>query len=589
MKLSLTDFEHKIDPVILKRGQQYYKKGHVTAFDQMSHGEYEAIVEGTETYTVRLTLRDEAVTEWVCDCPYDMGPVCKHVVAALYYVQREMAAPDEPVGLMRLKPGRPPKNRDAAETKPQKAKAPTRKTIAEQIEETLDAVTHDELKSYIRELCDRDREFRQLFLARYARLTGPVTKEFYAGQIRTMVDAAAGRHRFVEYHKARGLGNAIYEILSNAGQACAQGDHAAAMQMAYAVLEQSHRALGFTDDSDGIMGSLPDRAIEVLFRIVEARPGESLRKELFDYAADAFARHTFGGWDWHWDMARLAISLVESDGDRKKIEGLLALGKTPVGDYEYRRMQDLTLELLHKTGGKPAEIEYLEKNIDNPDFRARLIERAIAAKDYEKAIRLANDGVARDEKARRGEGNPDRWRDHLLTIFLKRGDRSNAAVLLRRFIVTRTCDHYRGFEFCYKELKRLTSPDQWQRSIEGMVKEINANLREAGYYRLTQLYIWELQWDKLFDLLSANPSLRRIAEVERYLSHDYAAELAAMYRTGILDYMKQATGREHYREACRYLRRMIKLGARAEALGLVAELRTTYKARRALQEELDNV
>ncbi len=593
MRLSLIDFEEQIDPVILKRGQQYYKKGHVTAFDEMSYGEYEAIVEGTETYTVRLTLRDEAVLEWVCDCPYDMGPVCKHVVAALYHAQHELAAPEEPVGPVRRGRGRPPKTgaAAAATAKLRAAKAPKRKTIAEQIEETLDAVPHDELKSYIRELCDRDREFRQLFLARYVRLTAPVDKAFYAGQIRAMVDAAAGRHRFVEYHKARGLGNAIYEIIDHAQQACGQGDHAAAMQMALAVLEQSVRALDFTDDSDGIVGSLPDQAVEVLVQIADASPAETLRKELFDYAADAFKRKTFAGWDWHWDMVRLATALVASESDRVKVEEMISSGVKPCGDeYDHRLAQGLMLELLRKTGGKAAEDEYLEKNIDNPDFRARLIEQAICAKDYEGAIRLAEDGVQSDEKRRRSgnTGTPDRWRDYLLTIFLKRGDAPNAGLLLRHFMVAST-GGYRNFESCYKELKKLTPPDQWPDCIEGMVKQIGQNLRESGYDRIAQLRIWESQWDKLFGLLSRNASLRRIAEVDRYLVRDYAAGLAAMYRTGILDYMKRSVGREHYREVCRYLRRMIKLDARTEAETLIAELRATYRARRALMEELDNV
>jgi uncharacterized Zn finger protein len=61
---------------------QYYKKGYVTAFDEISYNEYEAIVEGSETYAVRMTIKDDIVTESVCDCPYDMGPVCKHEVAA---------------------------------------------------------------------------------------------------------------------------------------------------------------------------------------------------------------------------------------------------------------------------------------------------------------------------------------------------------------------------------------------------------------------------------------------------------------------------------------------------------------------------
>ncbi len=88
MKILLSEFEHQIDEKILKRGLDYFKKGHVTSVNKLGDGDYEIIVEGTETYTVRLSIKGDVVTEYVCDCPYDMGPVCKHVVAALFYLQR---------------------------------------------------------------------------------------------------------------------------------------------------------------------------------------------------------------------------------------------------------------------------------------------------------------------------------------------------------------------------------------------------------------------------------------------------------------------------------------------------------------------
>lgn len=30
------------------------------------------------------------VTDWYCDCPYEYGPICKHVVAVLFAVRDEI-------------------------------------------------------------------------------------------------------------------------------------------------------------------------------------------------------------------------------------------------------------------------------------------------------------------------------------------------------------------------------------------------------------------------------------------------------------------------------------------------------------------
>ena len=87
MKISLNEFEQLIDETILKRGLSYFKGGAITDFAELSNGEYEAIVSGTEEYTVQLEISNNIITKHNCDCPYDMGPVCKHVVAVIFHLQ----------------------------------------------------------------------------------------------------------------------------------------------------------------------------------------------------------------------------------------------------------------------------------------------------------------------------------------------------------------------------------------------------------------------------------------------------------------------------------------------------------------------
>jgi uncharacterized Zn finger protein len=80
MNIPLTEFEQIIDETILKRGLSYFKNGYVTEFTEISNGEYEFNVSGTEEYTVQIKIKNDVIVEHNCDCPYDMGPVCKHIV-----------------------------------------------------------------------------------------------------------------------------------------------------------------------------------------------------------------------------------------------------------------------------------------------------------------------------------------------------------------------------------------------------------------------------------------------------------------------------------------------------------------------------
>ena len=89
MEIPLSHFEEYIDEPILKRGLSYFKKGFVHEPEEIRLGDYEAVVEGSEEYTVKLSIRNRVITEHSCDCSYEMGPVCKHVAAVIFYLEQE--------------------------------------------------------------------------------------------------------------------------------------------------------------------------------------------------------------------------------------------------------------------------------------------------------------------------------------------------------------------------------------------------------------------------------------------------------------------------------------------------------------------
>lgn len=83
--MKLSNFEQEVDEVILKRGFDYFKDGHVLGKRLIQEGYYEVLVIGHEDYTVHLHLDSNGtLTSYHCNCPYRGGPICKHEVAAFY-------------------------------------------------------------------------------------------------------------------------------------------------------------------------------------------------------------------------------------------------------------------------------------------------------------------------------------------------------------------------------------------------------------------------------------------------------------------------------------------------------------------------
>lgn len=569
MKIPLNSFEQYIDETILKRGFQYFKKGLVHEPEELTQGEYEAIVEGTEPYTVNLTIKNDVVTEYVCTCPYDMGPVCKHVAAVIFYLQQNELDPD-------TKPSR--KKTGAART-------PKKKTVTQQVNELLEKLSHDDLKEYIKELCINDSNFRQQFLSQYSRLDMPESQALYANQIKAVLKTALGRKGYIGYYEARHVGNAVHDLMSLAEKSVEISNYKTAMLIACAVLEEMTNALGFADDSNGDIGGCIEYAVNVLLSISQKPIDETLRNELYSYCLRSWQEMIFEGWDWHYTMLDIAVELTKSDKEAKQIHALLDEIKPNDTDWDWdmQEAQRIRANLIRKTEGEEKASLFLEKNLSNSDFRKEIIERAINEKDYKKAISLAEEGIHIDDSDK--PGLADDWSDYLLVVYIILNDTENIIKTARHLFLDSNREKKRYFDI----LKKQLSPENWGDFVKGLINDILKKDRWIDYHSIAQIYIWEERWNNLFEIIQKNVSLHTLDAYEKYLVNDYAKEVTELYRAAILKDMERTTDRGHYREICRYLRRMIKMGARETVDSIIKQLQTTYPKRKALMEELQMI
>ena len=71
-------------PHILSRGEDYYES-ELVEIEAMDEESIEAAVEGTDTYSVEIVLKNNRVAQMRCDCPYAAdGNNCKHMAAGLF-------------------------------------------------------------------------------------------------------------------------------------------------------------------------------------------------------------------------------------------------------------------------------------------------------------------------------------------------------------------------------------------------------------------------------------------------------------------------------------------------------------------------
>ncbi len=566
MQIPLTQFEQYIDETILKRGLRYFKNGQVHEPEEISPGVYEAIVEGTEDYTVQLTLKNGMITEYVCDCPYDFGPVCKHVAAVIFYLQQD-----------ELELGNKTKRAKTSQT----SKPAKRKTVAEQVDELLEKVTHAELKQFVREQVSQNAQFRNLFLSSFAQHNSNESKELYVKQVKSILKTASDRDGFIDWSAAKLVGIAVDNLLESARKQIDNCNYKSAVFICTAVMEQMTEALQYADDSNGEIGGRIDAAYEMLYNIAQEQSSEEIRKLIIEYCFTSFDKQIYSGWDWHIGILRLAALLLKTEEETERI--FKQIDKSQMSDYEMERARKIKYEILLKTKGENAAEKYLEQNITNSELRRVAIQKALEKRDFEKAASLAENGVSYDLKDRPGLAKE--WYDWLLKIAQAQNDSEKIIEYARLLFI----DNFRNEQDYYMIMKQQVKPEEWNAFVEAVIQDITTKKRWLDIGLIASIFIKEEWWNRLLELVKKSPDLNTIDRYEKHLSKNYSKEIIELYANGILNYMKNSMGRDHYQNACRYIRKIIKMGGRDKANGIISYLRAEYPKRKALMEELDRV
>lgn len=567
MKIPLNEFEQLIDENILKRGLSYFKSGAITDFSEISNGEYEAIVSGTEEYTVHLEIKNNTVVEYNCDCHYDIGPVCKHVVAVIFYLQQDELELNQSAIISPKVSGdlnQPKKN----------------KSINQQVNELLKTISHDELINFVDENCKKEEQFRNNFLASFGHLSQTQSKEFYQKQIHTLLQTAAGRNGWIGWSDMKYVANTTQPFLEHAEQYLQKKNFENAFFISTALLEEMTEAIQFGDDSNGELGYFIESAMELLSKISKEEVSPSLKKEIFEYCISAFKQRLLEGWDWHLGILQIAGELLENESEADLILDCL---KPVNGDYEREYAQSYKLEILRKYKSQKEVEEFISKHISNSIIRNQEIENAFENKNFERAITLAKDGIKCDEQNKPGLAND--WYDWLLKIALAQNDTPNTIKYARYRLI----DNFRGTQDYYEILKTNIEPKNWHTFLEEIIKEVTPKNRWTYTELIRTIYIKEEWWDRLFLMLKQNLSLENIQANEQYLAKDYCNELIELYSERITNYVERNMGRNHYQTACRYLRRMKNLGGNEKTNTLIVFFRNQYPQRKALIDELTKV
>ncbi len=562
MRITLGNFDRIVSRKIARGGMECLVNDGVREVEQNEAGRCEAKVVDTEIHNVSLSLVGGALRDADCSCPYNAGPLCKHIVAVAFYL-RENAD----------------HYRDSSTNK----KKPKKKelTVVEQVNGILNALEYDELKEYVKQLALKDVDFRSGLTMTFAYLLEGDARQLYARQVEAILNSAMGNDGFIGWRSMQHVYDEVLKILEEATQRVEQQDYQSAIGMCCAVMEEMLAALQFADDSNGDVGACIEDAIGILHGMAFEDLPRTDRAMLLQYCIDAFKSGMYKGWDWHMSVLELAVDLAESEQEIQEVLGLLNSGEKH--EFGKEHAQFLTLCLLEKAGAPEQVEKFIAENIANPEIRLLEIDRAFGGGDYARAEKLARDGIKRDAKD--SSGYLGQWYESLLKIARRRNDKA-AIIESARYLFLHDHDNPAPY---YTTLKKHLARSNWSDFVEELVKELEQNGKFWSSYRVADIYIREKWWPRLMQYVEENASFELIQDNEKYLKKSYSTELAMLYRQCIVVYLEKNVSRSHYERACKYIRRMRKLGEAEMAQDLIEFLKHLYPRRPALLQELNAI
>ena len=560
--MNYKDFEQHISETILSRGKNYFDNG---AVDDLSkeNGYWFAHVHGSQIYEVEIRgIR--SFKKWDCVCPYDHGPICKHVVAVLYAIQAENIKPKT--------------------SKPKKAK--------NQVDEIFKNAKPEDLITFFKKNLRYHKDLKQKLLSEFLHLLDAGDKDRYNKVVDNLIKNAGGKYGFIEYREGKKLSNAFDKLLTQAEIAIQKKNYLDALDICAAVLLKVPNLLLTVDDSSGALQGSCHYALSILENLLESPVIPPIFKDqIFD-----FMIHTFQKDKTDFDFKdNMLATLLAQNLDASKLKQIQKVVQKTFDnlegnyiEYSQERYISILIDIAQRIGNEEESETLISRYIHFPDIRQMKLEMLFEKENYESAKKLIAEGI----KVAEGKGHPGtvtQWKKVLIKISRLEKDVDEERRLLREAFF----DNYRSMDYLlqFKDTFDLT---EWFEERENIILQILGKSKIPNHnnaHSLAQIYVEERLWERLLDLFHTEKVASHILEKYGFHLHkQFPEEMLALYKPMLIHEANRSNNRSQYSQVANKLIGLLKIqGGRNVVIELLKKFRTEYVKRPAMMDELSRV
>ena len=552
--MNIKNFEHDINQTILDRGYDYYMEGRIIETFIEDESQYVFQVEGSEDYEVVVEIDESGdILYSTCDCPYNLGPICKHEVAA-YFELSDML------------------NNVSKKKEIQKQLS---------INEVLNSLSKEELISILVDITRKDVIVKNSIILRYSKGNATQELEKCRNLMNSIIKKYIGREGYITYRYTSSFADEMEEVLEKARSI---EDPFLSLDIAFMMLEESIEAFNYADDSNGAIGSLVDDTMSLIEEIVMDCDDLELpqREKVFHKLLKQSESKAFDGWEeFRIDLLRLCRQFADvealRDELRRKIEQEIhKYSGNSSNTYSHKSLLEILYEMIEMYGTAKEAEQFVQDHLNVESFREKCINRYMKEKNYKKVIELAFAGEKLDQSY---PGLVSKWKKLRYTVYKELSWKEEQAELAKELLFEGDFDYY-------QDLKALMTGNQ-KEFYEGLKQE----LKNSKGWRTQSIYLMliktEKDLDALLEFVKEHPS-----DIESYaerLAARFKDEVLEIYHRHIQSIAHSSSNRKDYQRVCRTIQKYRKVAGPELQENMINTLLTLYQKRPAFVDELSKL
>ena len=556
--MNINNFNEIIDKKILNRGYDYYLDGVVELLNK-DKNRYLFQVQGSYLYVVSVILDDSGeIISSQCDCPYDMGPICKHEVATYYELNKILKCKETGLSI-------------------KKEKQPS-------LIDVLNKLSKEELVNLIIEITNSDMVLKNNILLLYSEDSYEQEIEKCERLIYSIVNKYSRKNGYIEYNETYRFTSEMYIILEKVR---AIEDKLLVLDILFLLLNTLIEAYQYADDSDGSIGGLVDEVFGEIEIIADEKEEYELKLQIdiFNKLLNKSNDQIFDGWsNYKIDLLNMCVEFADIKECREKLVNTIdkELNEND-SDYNAKYMNvelsKIMFYIIDMFDSKEKADKFILDNIKYTYFKDIYINKYIDERNFDKVIKLTFEW----EKSDSNNASETKWKKVRYSTYKELSMENEQIELAKELLFAG------NFEY-YIELKELMNEDS-----EAFYKNLKSELRESektvDRYIKKRIFIklieYENDLDEILQLLKELPS--RVETYGDRLFGKFPEEVIKAYEIYIKNSASIASKRKDYANVCWKINNYEKFAGKGKVTEIVNELMNLYKKRPAFIDELKKI